>query len=149
MTLGLALIGVLLVAAIAGVIAFRRAAALRGTADKHSRLNSLPVYHASYAILWATLPALLILAAWAPVQTRLVNGAILSSPQGQALPASDIQRQSILGEARDIASGRITVGYNPQSTAIAPLFSAADGRYATIGGARWRCSPRSAVRPSR
>lgn len=59
MTLGLALIAVLLVAALAGGIAYRRAAALRFTRDKGARLNSLPVYHAFQAALWATLPAAL------------------------------------------------------------------------------------------
>jgi phosphate transport system permease protein len=135
MTLGLALLGVLLVAAIAAVIAFRRASALRVARAKGARLNSLPIYHAFYAILWATLPALLLLAAWSPVQTRLVQQSVLSSPQGKALPDSDIQRDSILGEAQDIASGKIEAGFNPQSTTLAPMFRAASSKYASIGGA--------------
>ncbi len=135
MTLGLALIAVLLVAALAGAIAYRRAAALRINRDKGARLNSLPIYHAFYAALWATLPALLVLAAWSPVQTRLVDQTILASPEGKALPDSDIQRQSILGEAQDIASGKIESGFNPQSTALAPQYKAANSKYATIGGA--------------
>jgi len=135
MTLGLALIAVLIVAAIAAVIGFRRAAALRVARVGGSRLNSLPVYHASYAALWVTLPALLLLAAWAPMQSRLVDQAVLSSPEGRALPDSDIQRESILGEAQDIASGKIESGFNPQSTVLAPQFKEAGSKFATIGGA--------------
>jgi phosphate transport system permease protein len=134
-TLGLALIAVLLVAALAGGQAYRRAAALRIKRGKGARLNSLPIYHTFYAALWATLPALLVLAAWSPVQTRLVNQTILSSPEGKALPNSDIQRESILGEAQDIASGKIESGFNPQSTTLAPRYKAANSKYATIGGA--------------
>jgi len=135
MTLGLALLSVLLVAAIVGAMAFRRASALRVARAKGARLNSLPIYHASYVALWATLPALLVLAAWSPVQTRLVEQAVLSSPDGKALPDSEIQRESILGEAQDIASGKIEAGFNPQSTVLAPQFREAGARYATIGGA--------------
>ncbi|MEO6247449.1 MAG: phosphate ABC transporter permease subunit PstC [Sphingomicrobium sp.] len=135
MTLGLALLAVLLVAAIAGGVAFRRAAALRVGRAKGARLNSLPIYHAFYAALWATLPALLILAVWSPVQSRLVDQAVLASPQARALPDSEIQRQSILGEAQDIASGKIEAGFNPQSAELAPQFGAANGKFAAIGGA--------------
>ncbi len=135
MSLSLALVAVLLVALAAGLIAFRRAAALRGTGGPGRRLNSLPVYHALHAMLWAALPALLVIAAWAPVQSRLVEGAVLSSPEGRALPDSEMQRESILGEAQDIASGRIEAGFNPQSTTLAPLFHQAGRRFASIGGA--------------
>ena len=135
MTLGIALIAVLLVAAVAAAIAFWRAAALRVARAKDARLNSLPIYHAFYSALWATLPALLIIAAWAPVQMRLVQQSVLSSREGKALPESDIQRESILGEAQDIASGKIEAGFNPQSSVLAPQFKAAVSRFATIGGA--------------
>jgi phosphate transport system permease protein len=138
MTLGLALIAVLLVAALAAVVAFRRAAALRVVAasvgQKRSRLNSLPGYHASYAVLWATLPALLVLAAWVPTQGQLIDRSVLSSPEGRALPKSDIRRESILGEAQDIAAGRIERGYNPEANALAPQYREATARYSTIGG---------------
>ena len=44
-------------------------------------------------MLWAAIPALLLLAAWAPMQSRLVDQAVLSSPEGRALPAFDMQRE--------------------------------------------------------
>ena len=135
MTLGLALLVVLLVAAVAAAIGYRRAAALRVARVGGSRLNSLPIYHGFYAALWVALPAMLLLAAWAPMQSRLVDQAVLSSPEGRALPDSDIQRESILGEAQDIASGKIESGFNPQSTVLAPQFKEAGSKFATIGGA--------------
>ena len=131
MSLGLALAGVVLVALAAGWLGFARARRLRVA----GRLHSLPVYHGSYAVLWAAIPALLILAAWVPIQTRLVDQAVLSSPEGRALPAFEMQRESILSEAREIASGQREQGFNPESSTIAPRVRAEQQRFGAIGAA--------------
>jgi phosphate transport system permease protein len=130
MSLGIALVAVLLIAAGAGWLGFSRARRLRTA----GRLHSLPVYHGAYALLWAAIPALLILALWAPVQSGLVRQSVLSSPEGRALPAFDMQRDAIIAEATDIAHGRLQQGYNPQSTTLAPRVRDAERRYALIGG---------------
>ncbi|MEA3058332.1 MAG: phosphate transport system permease protein [Sphingomonadales bacterium] len=131
MSLGLALVAVLLVALAAGWAGFLRARRLRAA----SRMHSLPVYHGAYAGLWAAVPALLLLAAWAPIQSRMVDRAVLSSPEGRALPAFEMQRQSILSEAREIANGEREQGFNPQSASLAPRIRDGQSRYALIGGA--------------
>ena len=131
MSLGIALVAVFLIAGIAGALAVTRARRLRGA----GRLHSLPTYHGAHAFLWAAVPALLLLAAWAPIQMGLVNDAVLASPQGQSLPAFDMQRETILAEAHDIASGRIEQGFNPESVTIAPVIRTANARYGAIGGA--------------
>ena len=87
-----------------------------------------------HAVLWILAPALLVLAAWAPMQTRLVNQAVLATPEGQALPDFEMQRDTILAEARQIANREIEAGFNPESTALAPRMKEAGGRYASIGG---------------
>ena len=130
MSLGLALVAILLVAAAAGWTGYVRARRLRSA----SRLHSLPVYHGAYAALWAAIPALLILAAWAPIQSRLVERAVLSSPEGQALPAFDMQRQAILTEAREIAHGKREQAFNAESATIAPRLRAEEQSYGLIGG---------------
>ena len=131
MSLTIALVAVLVIAVAAALIARNRASGLRGGGV---RLNSLPNYHASYAALWAALPALLFLAIWAPVQAGLVDQAVLASPAGQQLPAFDMVRDTILSEARDIASGAIEAGFNPESSAIAPIYAAESARFALVGG---------------
>ena len=131
MTLFIALVAVLTIAVSAGLFARRRAQALRGGG---ARLNSLPNYHAFYVALWATLPALLILLVWSPVQTGLVEQTVLSSPAGQALPDFDLARDTILSEAREIAAGEREAGFNPESSELAPLYAEATSRYAAIGG---------------
>ena len=130
MTLTIALVAILLLGLAAGWLARSRAAGLR----TQGRLNSLPFYHGAYAFLWAGLPALILLAAWTPIQTRLVEQAVLETPEGRALPDFTMQRDSILSEARQIASGEIETGFNPEAIPLAPRFSEAEGRYGAIGG---------------
>src|SRR4051812_49249498 len=130
MTLGLALVAVLIVALAVGWAGFVRARRLR--AD--GRMHSLPVYHGAYAGLWAAIPALLLLALWAPIQSRIVDSAVLSSPEGRALPSFEMQRESILSEAREIASGEREQGFNPQSSSLAPRIRAEENRFALMGG---------------
>src|SRR5438477_422513 len=55
MSLGLALVAVLIVALAAGWVGYARGRRLRAV----GRLHSLPVYHGAYAALWAAIPALL------------------------------------------------------------------------------------------
>ena len=131
MSLGLAMIAVLLVAAAAGWLGYARARQLRSA----GRLHSLPAYHGSYAALWAAIPALLILALWAPVQSRMVNREVLASPEGRTLPDFAMQRESILSEAREIAHGERDQGFNPQSAPLAPRIRTAEIKYSVIGGA--------------
>jgi phosphate transport system permease protein len=128
-TLTIAFLAILLIAAAVGGTAYIRAKRLRAG----GRLHSLPIYHAVHSAIWILAPALLLLAAWAPVQTRLVDQAVLESPEGQALPDFDMQRHAILGEARQIAHREIEAGFNPESTALAPRMKEAESRYGGLG----------------
>ena len=129
MSAGLASIVILLIAAAVGGMAYVRATRLRAG----GRLHSLPSYHGVHAALWVLVPALLVLAAWAPMESRLIDQAVLDTPEGRALPDFDMQRQPILDEARQIAHGEIEAGFNPESTTIAPRIKEAEGRYGSIG----------------
>ncbi|HKC03994.1 MAG TPA: phosphate ABC transporter permease subunit PstC [Sphingomicrobium sp.] len=131
MSLGLALLAILIVAFGAGWLGFGRARRLRTV----GRLHSLPSYHGAYVALWAAIPALLLLAAWAPMQSRLVDQAVLASPEGRALPTVEMQRDSILSEAREIASGERAQGFNPESSTLAPRIVKEQSRFALMGGA--------------
>jgi phosphate transport system permease protein len=130
-SLSIAFIAILLVAVMAGLFAFKRAKGLRRGGE---RLNSLPVYHAIHTAIWAAAPAILLLMIWTPIQNNLVDQAVLASPAGQALPDFAMQRDAILGEAREIALGQREAGFNPESTTLAPVYRAAMSRYALAGG---------------
>jgi len=69
------------------------------------------------------------------VQSQLVDQAVLASPEGQALPTVEMQRESILSEAREIASGEREQGFNPESTTLAPRIVKEQSRFALMGGA--------------
>jgi phosphate transport system permease protein len=131
MTLGLALVAILAIAVVAGLFARSRASGLRGGSE---RLNSLPNYHGLYVALWAAIPALLFLAAWSPAQTMLVDNAVLASPAGKNLPDFDLARETILTEAREIATGEREAGFNPESTDLAPVYAETSVKYAAAGG---------------
>jgi phosphate transport system permease protein len=131
MSLTIALVAVLAIAVAAGLFARKRASGLRGAG---TRLNSLPNYHALYVGLWAALPALLALAVWAPVQGTLVDQAVLASPIGQKLPDFEMQRDTILAEAQQIAAHEIEAGFNPESNDLAPIYAAESLKYSTLGG---------------
>jgi phosphate transport system permease protein len=129
-TVGIAFIAVLLIAAAVGGVAYMRASRMR----QEGRLHSLPAYHGIYSAIWVLVPALLVLVAWAPMQSRLIDQAVLSSPEGRALPDFEMQRTAILDEARQIAHGEIAAGFNPESAPLAPYVAEAETRYAGIGG---------------
>jgi len=97
MSLSLALVAILIVALAAGWFGFVRARRLRTT----TRLHSLPVYHGAYAALWAAIPALLLLAAWAPMQSRLVDQRYSPAPRARLSPPSNAARIDHVGSARD------------------------------------------------
>ena len=136
MNLTIALAAVLAIAAVAAWIGYHRSSRLRAAGrESGARLHSLPAYHAAYAAIWAALPALLLLAIWTPVQSNFVDQAVLASPEGRALPEFQMQRESILTEAKEIARGEREAGFNPESTTLVPRFAEAEARFATIGGA--------------
>ena len=130
MTLAAAAALVFALAAAVLLIGFRRAVAMRGD----GRLHSLPIYHGMYAALWCILPALLFLALWTPAQNRFIDQTVMSSPEGQALPDFEMQRDAILTEAREIAAGQREAGFNPEASGLAPRFKDAQNRYTLIGG---------------
>ena len=131
MTLGIAFLVVLLIAAAVGGMAYFRASRLRRAAGS-TRCRRTTVLTRFLVLV----PALLVLVAWAPMQSRLIDQAVLSSPEGQALPDFEMQRQTILDEARQIAHGEIEAGFNPESDDPRAARHGGRGALRSIGGDR-------------
>ena len=112
-----------------------RAWALRGkpTGSGGGKLHSLPNYHGWYVALWAMIPAILFALAWDALSPALVMDHVLASPGAASLPAFGMERNSILAEARALATGQSASAFNPASSALVEPFQAALGRYGTIG----------------
>jgi phosphate transport system permease protein len=117
--------------AVAWLAARAKAASFAGSGK--ARLHSLPNFHGWYVALWAVLPALLFLALWSSASGNLVEQAVLESPAAANLPAFEMQRNGILNEARELAQGSRQAAFNPEATALAPVYRDASNRYTIIG----------------
>ena len=117
---------------LAGWLAARaRAWAFRS--QSASGLASLPSYHAWYVALWVVIPILAFVVAWGAIAPALVTQSVLASPEAGQLPAFDFQRQTILNEARAVATGAAQGVFNPQAEALVEPYRAALSRYNWIG----------------
>lgn len=124
LALGLGLAGWL--AARARAWAFRRESA-------DGRLASLPTYHAWYVALWVFIPMALFIAVWSAVAPGLVTQSVLAHPAASDLPAFGFQRQTILNEARAVATGATQGVFNPQARELIDPYREAISRYNLIG----------------
>jgi len=124
LALGFGLAGWL--AARARAWSFRRAA-------PHGRLASLPVYHAWYVALWVGVPLALFAVAWNALAPQLVLQSALSDPAAAGLPPFGMQRETILAEARNVATGTAPAVFNASARALVEPFREAILRYNMIG----------------
>src|SRR5437879_2335598 len=106
LALGLGLVGWL--AARAKAVAFRRESGARA-------LAALPGYHGWYVAVWTAVPAVLFASVWSVVSQELILARVLADPAAAALPSFGFARDAVLAEARALAAGQISVGFNPQS----------------------------------
>jgi phosphate transport system permease protein len=98
-----------------------------------SDLHSLPSYHGWYVALWILVPALLFSIVWAAISPGLVLTQVLADPAAAQLPAFGFQRDTILAEARALASGSVEAVFNEQARGLVEPFRVAMQRYAVIG----------------
>lgn len=112
-----------------------RAKAMRLAIPGSRELHSLPRYHGAYVALWAVLPALIVFGFWSSLSPQLIDAAVMADPAAKALPAIAIDRDAILSEAAQLASGALEAGFNPASDAMVPAFKAAQAKFGLIGAA--------------
>ena len=124
LALGFGLVGWL--AARARAWGFRRAA-------PNARLASLPSYHAWYVALWVGVPVALFAIAWTVIAPQLVLNSVLADPAAANLAPFGMQRETMLAEARAVASGDAPAVFNPDARALVEPFRTAIMRYNLIG----------------
>ena len=124
LALGLGLAGWL--AARARAWTFRRESA-------DGRLTSLPTYHAWYVALWIVLPVLAFVALWGAIAPGLVSQSVLADPAAADLPVFGFERQTILNEARAVATGAAPAVFNSQAAALVEPYRDALSHYNLIG----------------
>ncbi len=98
-----------------------------------ARLAALPSYHGWYLALWIFLPTVAFIVLWGSIAPGLITQAVLADPAAGQLPAFGLQRQTMLSEARAVASGDATAVFNPAAAALVEPYRAALARYNMIG----------------
>ena len=96
-------------------------------------LHSLPRYHGWHLALWIILPALLAWGIWAAVSPGLIQTAVLASPEAATLPSDQMERDSILGEAFQLAADPGSVAFNPLAEKFVSVIRVITGRFDLIG----------------
>jgi phosphate transport system permease protein len=119
--------------AVVGWLAARAKATRLQAAAGRLQTNSLPGQHGWYVALWTAVPALIFLAVWNNVSPGLISHDVIGSPTAASLPADNFTRAAILSEARAIASGAQSGGFNPASQALVEPYRAAIFKFGLIG----------------
>ncbi|WP_061923590.1 phosphate ABC transporter permease subunit PstC [Altererythrobacter epoxidivorans] len=118
---------------LAGWLAARARAWSFRSQSPNGRLASLPSYHAWYVALWTVIPVVLFIALWSFIAPQLVTQSVLADPAAADLPAFDFQRQTILNEARAVATGAANGVFNQEADALVEPYRAAISHYRLIG----------------
>jgi phosphate transport system permease protein len=120
---GLGLIGWL--AARSRAWAFRRSG--------EARLHSLPSFHGWFVAICIVVPALAFAIVWNGVSPGMIEAEVLKSPGAASLPPFGFERDSIISEARAIASGQMSAAFNPKSAQLVEPFRSAMASFGLVG----------------
>ena len=121
-----------------GIVAFLlgrlRANALAG--PKLSNLHSRPVYYGGFVAIWATLPALLLLAFWSITAPSVIQSSVRGSFPAEVLAAPQAEQNLEFGMITSIARGMKLL-----SPADAARLQVQDGQKIAFswGGNHWQC----------
>ena len=118
---------------LAGWLAGRAKAWSFQKSDSSVRLVARPNYHAWYVAVWVIIPVLGFVVLWSVIAPQLVSQSVLASPAAQSLPEFGFERDSMLSEARAVASGNAQDVFNPAARALVEPFQEAISRYSLIG----------------
>ncbi|QKG71451.1 phosphate ABC transporter permease subunit PstC [Erythrobacter mangrovi] len=118
---------------LAGWLAARARAWTFRRASPDGRISSLPTYHAWYVALWVTLPVLAFITLWSAISPGLIIQSVLADPAAAELPAFGFQRDALLNEARNVATGAAPAVFNPKATALIQPYRDAISFYGGIG----------------
>ncbi|MXO61566.1 phosphate ABC transporter permease subunit PstC [Qipengyuania oceanensis] len=119
--------------ALSGWLAARARAWNFQASSQTGRISSRPNYHGWYVALWIAIPVVAFLVVWSIIAPQLVLQSVLASPAASDLPAFGLQRQTLLSEARSVATGASTAVFNPAARDLVEPFRSALGFYNWVG----------------
>jgi phosphate transport system permease protein len=126
----------LLAVAILGAIGwFAGRAKARALYAGKGSLHSLPSYHGWHLALWILVPAIIGWLIWSSVSPAMIHNAIMADLAAASLPAMDMERDSIISEAYQLAADPNAVAFNPAATSLVEPIRAANTKFNLIGAA--------------
>ncbi|WP_184076824.1 phosphate ABC transporter permease subunit PstC [Sphingobium subterraneum] len=127
----------ILAAVVASFLGRRKAQAIGrasgGGGDPRSRMPALPGHYGAFLALCTGGPAFVMACIWPTISDTFVMRAVLASPVAKTLPAAEIDREAIIGEARGLADGTIEAAFNPASYELVKPITAAIQHFNLIG----------------
>ncbi|MBE0486153.1 phosphate ABC transporter permease subunit PstC [Marinobacter sp.] len=110
---------VLVLAVVAYFLAHSRSRAVAEPIGGIRNLKSLPFYYAARASLWCAIPALLVLAAWAGFEAKVIQMIVIGSLPPELAPDSAGRASLLLSQISNIASGRLSPEFAPEGVVAA------------------------------
>ena len=108
---------VLVLAVVAYGLAFMRSRAVAAPLGGIRNLKALPFYYAARAALWCAIPALIVLAAWAGFEGKVIQSIVISSLPKEAWPDSPGQASLVLSQISNVAAGKLNADFVPDHIA--------------------------------
>ncbi|MCK7550526.1 MULTISPECIES: phosphate ABC transporter permease subunit PstC [Marinobacter] len=104
---------VLVLAVVAYGLAYMRSRAVAAPLGGIRNLKALPFYYATRAALWCAIPALLVLAAWAGFEGKVIQGIVIASLPQDVWPESPGEASLILSQISNVAAGKLNPDFVP------------------------------------
>jgi phosphate transport system permease protein len=124
MSIGLIIVVIFGLGVLGFVLSRQRASVFAG--GTYRDIHSRPNYHGIYSFLWAAVPALLLIIAWASLKESYITPAVINSVAAEARPTAGLESQVFMNEVRDLASGEIQDSFNPASKDAAKVYARTD-----------------------
>ncbi len=109
-----------------------KASAFQSVSPTH-RPVARPNYHGWYVALWVGVPLLGFAALWIALMPMLVMQSVLASDAAASLPQFGFVRDTLMAEARAVATGAQAVVFDSRAQGLVEPFRDAIQRYTIIG----------------
>ncbi|WBY15635.1 phosphate ABC transporter permease subunit PstC [Erythrobacteraceae bacterium WH01K] len=109
-----------------------KASAFQSVSATH-RPVARPNYHGWYVALWVGVPLLAFAALWIALMPMLVTQSVLASDAAAVLPEFGFVRDTLMAEARAVATGAQAAVFDSRAQALVEPFRSAIQRYTIIG----------------
>lgn len=110
---------ILVLTPIAYSLALMRSRAVAEPLGGIRNLKALPFYYAARAALWCAIPALIVLAAWAAFEGRVIQALVIASMPEDVWPESAGRASLMLSQISNVAAGKLDAAMVPAHIAAA------------------------------